>query len=397
MLTGSVSSITETGTDIFYLLESFFEDDTPIETNLTSFPLELLSNYTSNQTPFFGPGGLLGLGSSSTLLDILVGTGKIASRSFGLYLGTAYPQAGGSINGSLTLGGYDAARLQEPIQSFPISASDSTGGPLQVQIPHITVTNATDGNVAILSSDNSFDAYISTSQYEMTLPSSLSTTLARALNATINGNTLTMHSTVSAALTIFLANTAFNITLTPSLLRTNAITFSNLGPFVLGSSFLSSTYLTVSYDTSTFYLSPVLPNAQFVTPTPLCGSTIPKPQGASHISFFVRNGLIGLIIGAVIGGLALCLLSFVILREWRQRSKSRHIVRFVDLKRQEGEDMELGNFNTHGFEMKAGQVRVVEKMEKERGRDSEALHFDPPPKRATVLVKKGILKVKIPK
>jgi Eukaryotic aspartyl protease len=418
ILTRSTSTIAETGTDVLHLLEHFYEDDIPTETNLASFPLQLLSNYTSTQSPFFGPGGLLGLGPSSTLLSALVQSGKIASRSFGLYLGTAYPPAGGPTNGSLTLGGYDGARFQHPVQSFPLDTSDSAGSALKINVPQITVSNTTSPSIAILKgSTTAFDAYLSTSQYEMTLPASISAALAQALNATVSGNTLLISDTVAANLTISLPN---NLTLTfPStILTSNPIAFSESGPYILGSSFLSIVYFAVSYDslTPTFFLAPAVQDATFVSPKPLCANTIPTPQSAAHISFFVRNGLIGLVIGASVGGSALVLLMFAMLRSWGKWRERKRVVRFMNLKKQEGggEELELGNVdtNTLTLTMKAGQVRVVEKLEREREWDAAteaepdsepAIYFDPPPRRATVAVDrksrkvlKGILKVTEP-
>jgi hypothetical protein len=408
----SSSTTAETGTDVLHLLENFYEDDTPAVTDITSFPFQLLSNYTSTQPPFFGPGGLLGLGPSSMLLDSLMQSGKIASRSFGLYLGTAYPLAGGSNKGSLTLGGYDAARLQYPVQSFPLDTSDSAGSALKLHVPQITVSNTNSTSLAMLNSNSAFDAYISTSQYEMTLPASISTALAQALNATVSGTTLLISEKVAASLTISLPDN-LTLTLPSAILTSNAIAFSKSGPYILGASFLSSTYLAVSYDSTvpTFFLAPAVQDAAFASPKALCANTIPTPQSAAHISFFVRNGLIGLIIGASIGGLASILLAFMMLRSWGKRREKKRIVRFVNLKRQEGggEELEMGDVdtNTQTLKMKAGQVRVVEKLARERGWETEVEpepeYFDPPPRRATVVVDsksrkglKGLLKVKVP-
>ena len=104
------------------------------------------------------------------------------------------------------------------------------------------------------------------------------------------------------------------------------------------------------------------------------------------MSFFVKNGLVGLIIGASIGGTALAVLVFCVLRGWREKRK--RTVRFVDFKESGDDVVELGKLGAKG-----GVVRVVEKKEGRTelaGCDGgeEMMYFDPPPRRATVVLEK---------
>jgi hypothetical protein len=87
-------------------------------------------NVTLNDYPIGAPGfefgaqdhpqGALGLGQNSTLLSTLKDAGYISSRSYGYWWGEdgATPQA--QMDGSLILGGYDAAKTQGPNITLPI-------------------------------------------------------------------------------------------------------------------------------------------------------------------------------------------------------------------------------------------------------------------------------------
>ncbi|OQN99442.1 hypothetical protein B0A48_14419 [Cryoendolithus antarcticus] len=60
------------------------------------------------------PQGALGLGRNSTLLTALINGGHIASRSYGLWWGQDGATENAQMDGSLVLGGYDAAKIQGP-------------------------------------------------------------------------------------------------------------------------------------------------------------------------------------------------------------------------------------------------------------------------------------------
>lgn len=83
-----------------------------------------VSNITLNEYPIGSPGfdfgkqhhsqGALGLCTNSTLLSTLKNAGHISSRSYGYWWGENGATANAQMDGSLVLGGYDAAKTQGP-------------------------------------------------------------------------------------------------------------------------------------------------------------------------------------------------------------------------------------------------------------------------------------------
>ena len=81
-------------------------------------------NVTLNEYPIGSPGfdfgaqdhpqGALGLGQNSTLLSTLKDAGHITSRSYGYWCGENGATSSAQTDGSLILGGYDAAKTQGP-------------------------------------------------------------------------------------------------------------------------------------------------------------------------------------------------------------------------------------------------------------------------------------------
>lgn len=82
------------------------------------------SNVTLDEFPIGMPGmefgtqyhpqGVLGLGPNSTLLTALKDAGHISSRSYGYWWGEDGATSNAKMDGSLILGGYDAAKIQGP-------------------------------------------------------------------------------------------------------------------------------------------------------------------------------------------------------------------------------------------------------------------------------------------
>jgi hypothetical protein len=62
----------------------------------------------------YHPQGALGIGPNSTLLSNLKDAGQIASRSYGYWWGENGATSNAQMDGSLILGGYDAAKTQGP-------------------------------------------------------------------------------------------------------------------------------------------------------------------------------------------------------------------------------------------------------------------------------------------
>jgi hypothetical protein len=134
-------------------------------------------------------------------------------------------------------------------------------------------------------------------------------------------------------------------------------------------------------------------------PVALCANATPTPLASAQLSDFVKNGLVGLIVGVGIAGSALAVLAVVVGRQcWRGRRGASNGMDDVV-------EMEMGYMQENEKKTKGYHVRVVEKSRDESwGEDEQAMYFAPPPRRATGLVEKrerkmglkGILKVKIP-
>lgn len=87
-------------------------------------------NITLSEFPIASPGfefgaqdhpqGALGLGQNSTLLSTLKDAGYIASRSYGYWWGENGATSNAQMDGSLVLGGYDAAKIQGPNITIPL-------------------------------------------------------------------------------------------------------------------------------------------------------------------------------------------------------------------------------------------------------------------------------------
>ncbi|RMZ88448.1 hypothetical protein DV736_g4327, partial [Chaetothyriales sp. CBS 134916] len=320
-------SVSDTGTDTLNIFTHYYDPSPPNVTFVPKFPVTVLTNFSSDSSPWFGPSGGLGLGPSSTVLKLLYDQGSISSRSFGFYVGAAYARAGGAANGSLTLGGHDSGRWTEPIYDFPIFPLTSpTDGstPFKVTVQSISLLNADNTTLGQLN-DSPFDAYISTSQFPLTLPDDATSKFAALTKGTPNTNpydtTFELPSSFTGSLSITLS-TGLTVTIPNSELR-NA---SNISPVssipaasnsstaspppivpVLGTSFLSHLYLIVQYSSTppTFHLAPVLPFGAYVQVVSLCDSSTLTPAPPVSVSSFAAKGIVGAIIGGVIGGIGL--------------------------------------------------------------------------------------------
>lgn len=347
---GSIpASVVETALDTFNIFTHYFDPSPPNLTQIPRFPVTVLSNYSSTSTPWFGPAGLVGLGPSSTLLQHLYDLRLISSRSFGLYMGTAYEQSNGVSNGSLTLGGYDSGRFEDQVYNYTISPSgpETAHSPFKVSVAQMTLTTA-DGNQTELS--DQFDAYITTSQYQLRLPDAVTQRLADVTGATASDDAesvLRLPADFDASLTITLQG-GLSVTYDAQWLRnvsnnspisagglSNTTTPSPGGNGtssaqvnLLGSAFLSSLYLMANYDAQplpTFHLASALPNAPYVQTVALCANTVPVAAATTKVPSFARAGLTGAIVGGVIGGIGLTFAVWWLLRKCMQRRANKSI------------------------------------------------------------------------
>lgn len=352
-LTQGLTTVEAIGTDTLNIFTHYFDPSPPNVTNLPDMPIHVLANYSSPNSPWFGPSGILGLGSDSTILTLLHAADLISSRSFGLYVGTAYPRAGGAINGSLTLGGYDSGRFTGEAVEYELSppaafARDPT--PYRVEVASVSLTNA-DNETTVLS-EGAFDAYLTISQYEITLPPEITSTFASLTSAapasddlasSISPNVpppLVIPSDFSGALTITLSS-GLEITLETSTGELRNI--SNLSPIssqpdttnetpripLLGTAALAHLYLTTTYSSSNdptpakFYLNPASPHGPYVVTQPLCPNQTPESYTSPRISSFERNGTIGAILGGAIGGIGLTFAIWWGVRKYLQRREHK--------------------------------------------------------------------------
>ncbi|KIW29002.1 uncharacterized protein PV07_04850 [Cladophialophora immunda] len=332
---GSIPArILQTAFDTFNLFTHYYDPSPPNITRIPNFPLTVLSNYSSSTTPWFGPAGLLGLGPKSTLLNHLYDLELISSRSFGLYMGTAYEQSNGAINGSLTLGGYDSGRFEGDVHNFTISPArpETENSPFVVSVAQMTLT-ASDGTQTDLLTE-SFDAHLTTAQYHLNLPSDVTQKFSQQTGATPSSDGLEVFRlpddfdskliiTLASGMSVtydsdWLKNVSNNSPISTGTVSDKA---TNQTVSFFGTAFLSQVYFMANYDSSppTFHLATASPHAPYVYTQTLCPNTVPTAAPETKLSGFGASGLTGAILGGVIGGIGLSFAVFWLFRKWMQR------------------------------------------------------------------------------
>lgn len=336
----SIENATYTfGKDSLNIFTHYYDPSPPTEFVLQDHPITTVSNYVGNDDVFF-KSGHMGLGAASTLLSQLVDVGRIQRKVFGMYLGTAYPRAGGSQNGSLVLGGFDAGRLHgEPHKYTQSTMSSDSPTPFKVHVKQMSLVT-TDGTSIGLVTDKGFDGYISTDQYAMEFPADITKILAEALHAQLGSlpdATLQAAQPFNGNFTIVLDD-GYNITY-PSEWITNTsnatpfaasaatsnISSSNM-PLIFGTAFLHHLYMTVDYDDSVFYLADAQVANSYVMPQALCDGMTPVAIAAPRTNKFVQSGLIGAVLGGLIGGLGIAFALFFVLRKRLQARRSKKAI-----------------------------------------------------------------------
>jgi hypothetical protein len=319
------ATVVETASDTFNLFTHYYDPSPPNLTQISGFPITVMSNYSSSQTPWFGPAGLVGLGPSSTLLQHLYNLKLIASRSFGLYMGTAYVESNGVSNGSLTLGGYDSGRFVGDVYNFSMANAAPT--PFKVSVSQMTLISG-GSKTPLLAAP--FDAYITTSQYQLDLPAAVTRQFESVTKATPADNVLQLPADFDGSLTISLVG-GLSVTYDGQWLRNVSnnspisTTDSTASTNLLGSAFLSSLYLMANYDSHppSFQLASALPNAPYVQTMTLCADTAPTAAAPTEIPNFSRAGLTGAIIGGVVGGMGLTVVVWFFVRRWMQKRRQQ--------------------------------------------------------------------------
>ena len=92
----------------------------------------------------------LGLGRNSTLLNALVSTGAIFSRTFSIFLGWTGAQTQYQTDGSLILGGYDSAKITGNNITLPFTVEDVCNSGLLISITDINMNLKNGSNVSII-------------------------------------------------------------------------------------------------------------------------------------------------------------------------------------------------------------------------------------------------------
>lgn len=338
---GSIpATIVESAFDTLNLFTHYFDPSPPNLTTVSKFPITVLSNYSAATTPWFGPAGLVGLGPSSTLLRHLYDLNLISSRSFGLYMGTAYDQSNGAINGSLTLGGYDSGRFEGDVYNFTIvdPNPDADHSTFKVLVTQMTLDTGNGSKSELL---DRFDAYITTSQYALSLPVGVTKKLIDITGASPSNDeedVLRLPSNFDGTLTItleggfnltydseWLRNTSNNSPISTAPLSTSSNNSTSTKPNLLGSAFLSNIYFMANYDSHppTFQLASALPHGLYVQTKTLCPDTVPIAAKATKLSSFERAGLTGAIVASVIGGIGFSFACFWCFRKYMQRRMHR--------------------------------------------------------------------------
>lgn len=103
------------------------------------------------------PQGALGLGPNSTLLTALKDAGHIASKSYGYWWGEDGATSNAQMDGSLVLGGYDAAKTQGANITIPLrtpSVACMSGMHLTISDIVMRFPNSTRANVVVSVNDD---------------------------------------------------------------------------------------------------------------------------------------------------------------------------------------------------------------------------------------------------
>jgi hypothetical protein len=312
--------------------------------------------------------GILGIGSSSSLLQRLYDLGRIAGKTYSLYIGSAFERAGGMHNGSNVFGGYDGARFTGQVYTYPMDLSSPDYLPVQVTdiiIDH--PSNPLHERISIVG-DHPFEARITTDRYPMVLPYSVTQQFITKVHAAPAqrsddfGRSLHLTKPFNGTMTIVLEG-GFNVTL-PSEAISNPDSISSVvsqsanytGPYYLSTSWLSQVYLMMDFDTQSFHLAQAVPNAPYNQAKTFCPGEIPKPIKAHRVNGHGGRVQIGAVIGGIAGGAALLLAAltvcFVVKRRqlvrehdiWEQEQKTTAASTACN-KNSSSADLEMGKIN----------------------------------------------------
>jgi hypothetical protein len=316
------------------------------------------------------------MGQSSTVLRDLAARDIIAGKTYSLYIGQGFDRAGGAVNGSNVFGGYDSGRFTGPVHKYPMNTARVN--PMTVKIKDIFIANSqdTNSNVSLFDTGKfpsmksrpaTFEAEITTDQFPLSLPYSITQNFISHLNAvqdnTWGDNSLKLKDAFSGTLTIVLED-GFTVTFPPEVLM-NASNITPIqdrtedssAPFYLGSAFLGQVYLMADFEQQAFYLAEAIQKNNAVMPVTFC------PKGPEPAAYqrpqqgpWLKQGLIGAVVGGVLGGMGIAVCAYCFVMSCRRRVAER----------------------------KVEKAMLADKQAKYAQFDVEdAPEFDPPPKSAT--------------
>ncbi|KAF2727711.1 acid protease [Polyplosphaeria fusca] len=356
------------GTDDIHLYTHYFETDGATQNLVSNTTIEVAES--GSITP-----AIVGMGQASTLLDTLAARDMIAGRTYSLYIGQGFDRAGGAVNGSNTFGGYDSGRFTGDVHRYPMSLNRRN--PMAVKVKDIVLSSDSKSNTSLFDSSKfpdtkttSFDAEITTDQFPLSLPYDVTQNFMKQLNAqednTWGDNSLKAASGPSAdkplSLTIVLED-GFTVTIPPEvLINASNITpiqkrdADDTRPYYLSAAFLGQVYLMADYESYSFYLAEAVQKNAPVMPVSFCPKSTPAPYEYPKQNAWVRQGLIGAVIGGIFGGIGIAITAWCFILGCRRRRDEKRLERELE----------------KGRRAKMGQMEVEDVPE-----------FDPPPKSAT--------------
>lgn len=292
-------------------------------------------------------------------MSTLVAAGRVTRRVVGMYLGTGYARAGGDRNGSVVFGGDDAGQIDGPAHEYRQVTVPAPGySSLRLRVKQVTLV-AADGRPIPLATDTGFDGYLSTDQYAVEFPAPVTQALATAIGAVPARNT----DDTLRAIRPFIGNLTVTlddgyqitypsewITNTSNLTHISAVPMNSSSsidrPLVLGAAFLHHLYLTIDYDSNSFFLAKAKIYNNYIQPASLCSNTIPVAASLPATSKLIRSGLAGAVLGGVVGLLGV---SFMIFWMSRKNLQARALRKRVD-------EMDRG-VRTHPLAAKKSSLR----------------------------------------
>jgi hypothetical protein len=333
------------GTDDIHLFTHYYPPDPAFENVVENTPVMYAQTGDSNP-------GILGIGSSSTLLAGLVKQGAIAAKTLSLYIGTGSMRAGGVINGSTTFGGFDSGRFTGPVYSYPMDLKSAEF--LPVQVSDIILDDPSSSTVHKLSimDDQPFQARLTTDRYPMMLPYEVTQKFMSTLSAepsNMTDGSLRATKPFNGTMTIMLSN-GFNVTLpgevvanVSGLTPVAAQDQNYTGPYYLSESWLGQVYLMMDFEKEQFHMAQIRNDDAYVIPTTMCPGDMPVPHNYNSPRSFGQRGLIGAVIGGIIGGAALAVLGWILYLWWRSERQDSFATGYQGVKEAmiNDDDMEM--------------------------------------------------------